>query len=186
MLIHLRLTPLSLFVSFLGYSTQTRAHELIEGVGTQATFTLRGDEIVVLYNHGWSTPAGFPVLANLDSDSDGRVSEAEWRPYLKNLLADLLPATTLSVNGVPIQLELQLIEQEGLGGSVSARPFDVYYTLVGKLPAALPEDAPWGGGGWWLHWHDQTHKDRLSSQITWVPLEDHSPKLSVTHGWPSE
>ena len=178
----LRLSPILVAILLLlipGLPGKTDAHELIEGVGTQATFTLRGDDIVVLFNHGWSTPAGFPVLSDLDEDGDGKVREPEWRPYLEKLLADLLPSTTLTVNGFPIDLELQLIEQEGIGGSVSARSFDVYYTLIGKLPEPLPDDAPWGAGGWWLHWHDQTHLDRLSSQITWIPLEDHSPRLSV-------
>ena len=146
----LRLSPILVAILALlipGLPGKTDAHELIEGVGTQATFTLRGDDIVVLFNHGWSTPAGFPVLSDLDEDGDGKVREPEWRPYLEKLLADLLPSTTLTVNGFPIDLELQLIEQEGIGGSVSARSFDVYYTLIGKLPEPLPDDAPWGAGG---------------------------------------
>ena len=66
-----------------GLPGKTDAHELIEGVGTQATFTLRGDDIVVLFNHGWSTPAGFPVLADLDRDGDGNVSYEEFLGGLK-------------------------------------------------------------------------------------------------------
>ena len=165
----------------LGSPTQRRiqAHELLEGVGTQVTFTLRGSELVMLFNHGWSASSGFPVLSNLDANNNERVEEAEWRPYLENLLSSLLPDLSLQINGQKITLELKSIEEEGLQGSVSARAFDVYYTLVGQLPSALPDDAPWGAGGWWLHWHDGTHTNRLSSKITWIPLEDHDPTLSV-------
>ncbi len=153
------------------------AHELAAGVGTQTTFTVRDGQVTILFNLGWSVPAGFPVLANLDADGDERVEEDEWRPYLEAKIHALLPLLDLRVNGQPITLELLLIEQAGLQGSVRARPFDAYFTLRGRLPEMLSPESPIGGG-WWLHWRDGTFLDQTSSQFSWIPVEDHDPDLS--------
>ena len=152
-------------------------HELVAGVGTQTTFTIRDGQVTMLFNLGWSVPAGFPVLQSLDHDGDDRVEEEEWRPYLVSRIEALLKQVDLRINGHPIALELILVEEEGLQGSVRTRPFDAYYTLRGQLPAELSETSPWGGG-WWLHWQDNTFRDQTSSQFTWIPLSDHDPDLS--------
>ena len=156
----------------IGYS-----HELVAGVGTQSTFTIRDGQLTMLFNLGWSVPAGFPVLQSLDHNGDDRVEEDEWRPYLTSRIESLLPLCELHINGQPITLELILIEEEGLQGSVRTRPFDAYFTLRGQLPAGLPKSSEWGGG-WWLHWQDNTFRNQTSSQYTWIPLSDHDPELS--------
>lgn len=153
------------------------AHELVAGVGTQTTFTVRDGQVTILFNLGWSVPAGFPVLADLDADGDERVEEDEWRPYLEAQMDALLPLLDLRVNGHRVTLELALIEQAGLQGSVRARPFDAYFTLSGKLPEMLSPESPLGGG-WWLHWRDGTFLDQTSSQFSWIPVEDHDDDLS--------
>ena len=153
------------------------AHELAEGVGTQTTFTIRDGQVIILFNLGWSVPAGFPLLADLDSDGDDRVEEEEWRPYLKTRIESLLPQLDLRINGQRVPLELDLIEHAGLEGSVRARPFDAYFTLHGPLPASLPQNSPWGGG-YWLHWQDNSYREQTSSQYSWIPIEDHDPDLS--------
>ncbi len=152
-------------------------HELAAGVGTQSTFTIRDGQVTMLFNLGWSVPAGFPVLQSLDHNGDDRVEEDEWRPYLKSRIESLLTQVQLHINGHPISLELVLIEEEGLQGSVRTRPFDAYYTLRGQLPASFSETNPWGNG-WWLHWQDNTFLNETSSQFTWIPLSDHDPGMS--------
>ncbi|MGE4632057.1 MAG: hypothetical protein AAEJ47_03385, partial [Planctomycetota bacterium] len=108
---------------------------------------------------------------------DDRVDEKEWGPYLVSRIESLLPLLELHINGHRNALELLLVEEEGLQGSVRTRPFDAYYTLRGQLPAELSEKSPWGAG-WWLHWKDNTFRDQTSSQFSWIPLSDHDPDLS--------
>jgi len=168
---------LLLWMLLLTSTDPVAGHELAEGVGTQTTFTIRNGQVTVLFNLGWSVPAGFPVLAELDTNGDDRVEESEWRPGLQQRIDSLLPLLDLRINGEPIALELTLIEQAGLQGSVRARPFDAYYTLRGRLPAAFADDDAWGGG-WWIHWQDNTFLQQTSSQYTWIPLEDHDADLS--------
>ncbi|MGE4631814.1 MAG: hypothetical protein AAEJ47_02135, partial [Planctomycetota bacterium] len=96
-----------LLVMMLG-SSIGYGHELVAGLGTQSTFTIRDGQVTMLFNLGWSVPAGFPVLQSLDHDGDDRVDEKEWRPYLVSRIESLLPLLELRINGHRIALELLL------------------------------------------------------------------------------
>ena len=166
------LFALLVFGSMGSFGRSLFAHELAEGVGTQTTFLFFPDRVELEVNLGFSAPAGFPVLMELDQDGDGRVSTEEAQVLLDQRGAALLPFLDLRINGRRLDLTIVSSEEVGLRGSIMTKSFDTYYRVTAPIPPPLTN------GDSWLHFVDNSYEGETASQITWFPYTGHGEGFS--------
>ncbi len=156
-LVHVRRLALAAII-LAGVAAPAGAHELTRGVGTQSVFKLFPDRIELELNFGVSQMVGFAYLSEVDTDISDTITKEEAEAFLLERGPKLVEKLELYVNGRPVALRIESHSQLGMIPRVSPVPFDCFFNLTGTLPPQLP------GGGWWIHYEDNTFRDETSSQ----------------------
>lgn len=163
-------------------STTASAHELAEGVGTQATFVMKRNpqtqkyQLLMEYNFGVSRfgPA-LNYLIRMDTDADSEVSEEEALAFTDRTGPDLLQNVDLRVNGHKVVLRIVDRWSAGLRGRIRPKSLDTYHTVECDLPPALPE-----GGGYWVTFHEKNFENQTCTVFTWLPPAVHDRAINFS------
>ena len=144
---------------------EARAHRIITGVGSQAVFTLRRDEIIIEFNVEFASLVGFQEMKKFDKNRDGNLSDEERRALVDHVGERIKREIGLFLDNKKLEpTEFVLTDDRSiLKGPLDVLPWETWWEITYKITPMVPDE------NYSLVFLDNTYEGEIAQQALWVP-----------------